>query len=109
MTVDEFDIICDKFTNKDIFLCNNEGKLIKDENNSLIKNMIIKFCEENILIIDIPTSNVGSIKNVIAELGFHVKVSSNLEDIKKSKKLYYLGMVPFQQKSSLRKKIFLSI
>ena len=45
MTVDEFDIICDKFTNKDIFLCNNEGKLIKDENNSLIKkNMIIKFC-----------------------------------------------------------------
>ena len=37
MTVEEFDIICDKFTNKDIFLCNNEGKLVKDENNSLIK------------------------------------------------------------------------
>ncbi len=37
MTVEEFDKICDKFTNKDIFLCNNDGKLIKDENKSLIK------------------------------------------------------------------------
>ena len=37
ITVNEFDTICDKFTNKDIFLCNNDGKLIKDENNSLIK------------------------------------------------------------------------
>ena len=47
--------------------------------------------DENILIIDIPTSNVGSIKNVIVELGFHVKVSSNLEDIKKSKKVILPG------------------
>ena len=53
--------------------------------------------EENILIIDIPTSNVGSIKNVIAELGFHVKVSSNLEDIKKSKKVILPGHGTFQQ------------
>ncbi len=37
MSVEEFDIICDRFTNKDIFLCNNDGKLIKDEHNCLIK------------------------------------------------------------------------
>ena len=37
MSIDEFDSICDKFTNKDIFLCNNKGELIKDESKSLIK------------------------------------------------------------------------
>jgi N-acetyl sugar amidotransferase len=37
MNIEEFDSICDKFTNKDIFLCNNKGELIKDENKSLIK------------------------------------------------------------------------
>ena len=37
MSIDEFDSICDKFTNKDIFLCNNKGELNKDESKSLIK------------------------------------------------------------------------
>ena len=37
MSIEEFDIICDRFTNRDIFLCNNDGKLIKDEHNCLIK------------------------------------------------------------------------
>jgi len=45
MSIEEFDTICDKFTNKEIFLCNNKGELIKDESKSLIKkNMIIKCC-----------------------------------------------------------------
>ena len=46
--------------------------------------------DEN-LIIDIPTSNVGSIKNIIAELGYEIKVSSNIEDIKKSKRIILPG------------------
>jgi hypothetical protein len=33
---DEFDNICDKFTNKNLFQCNNKGQLIKDETGSLI-------------------------------------------------------------------------
>jgi len=37
MSIEEFDTICDKFTNKEIFLCNNKGELIKDESKSLIK------------------------------------------------------------------------
>jgi len=37
MSIEEFDSICDKFTNKEIFLCNNKGELIKDESKSLIK------------------------------------------------------------------------
>ena len=37
MTIEEFDVICDKFTNKDLFLCNNKGNLIKDEHKNLIK------------------------------------------------------------------------
>jgi hypothetical protein len=37
---EEFDNICDKFTNKNLFQCNNKGQLIKDETGSLIlKNM----------------------------------------------------------------------
>ena len=37
MNIDNFDKICDKFTNKDLFLCNNRGELVKDENKNLIK------------------------------------------------------------------------
>lgn len=37
MTIEEFDVICDKFTNKELFLCNNKGNLIKDEHKNLIK------------------------------------------------------------------------
>ncbi len=35
-SLDEFNLICDKFTNKKLFKCNNNGELIKDENQNLI-------------------------------------------------------------------------
>ena len=35
MTLDEFKLTCDKFTNKKIFECNQANELIKDENNNL--------------------------------------------------------------------------
>ncbi len=64
--------------------------------------------EESILIIDIPTSNVGSIKNVIFELGFNVKVSSDLEDVKKAKKVILPGHGTFSaaKKFLVEQKIF---
>jgi hypothetical protein len=37
MTVDEFDAICDRFTNKSLFLKEKDGELIRDSSNSLIK------------------------------------------------------------------------
>ena len=35
-SLEEFNSICDKFTNKKLFRCNNNGELIKDENQNLI-------------------------------------------------------------------------
>ena len=35
-TIEEFDKICDNFTNHDIFKCDNNGKLIKQDDRSLI-------------------------------------------------------------------------
>jgi hypothetical protein len=35
LTLDEFNKICDKFTNKEIFKCNQAGELIKDEEGRL--------------------------------------------------------------------------
>ena len=37
MTLDEFNKICDQFTNKKLFKCNNNGELIKDMRGNLIK------------------------------------------------------------------------
>tara|TARA_B100002019_G_C21257665_1_gene594861 strand:+ start:1201 stop:2346 length:1146 start_codon:yes stop_codon:yes gene_type:complete len=37
-TMDEFNEICDGFTNKELFKCNNEGRLIKKIDGSLIPN-----------------------------------------------------------------------
>jgi N-acetyl sugar amidotransferase len=37
MTVDEFVAICDRFTNKKLFRCNNRGELIKDARGNLVK------------------------------------------------------------------------
>lgn len=37
MDIDEFVDICDKYTNKDIFMTDNKGKLIKDKNGNLKK------------------------------------------------------------------------
>ena len=51
--------------------------------------------EEKALIIDIPTSNVGSIKNAIFDLGFKSKISSDLEDIKKFNKVILLNFQYF--------------
>lgn len=36
LSLDEFNIICDKFTNKSLFKTNEKGDLIKDSNNNLI-------------------------------------------------------------------------
>ena len=36
VTIEEFDAICDRFTNKDLFLKDKNGKLIRDSSNSLI-------------------------------------------------------------------------
>jgi N-acetyl sugar amidotransferase len=40
-TIDEFNKICDNFTNKKLFKLNNEGELIKSEDGSLIPNFKI--------------------------------------------------------------------
>lgn len=37
-SLEEFESICDKFTNKKLFKCNNNGELIKDEEKNLILN-----------------------------------------------------------------------
>ena len=37
VTIKQFDVICDRFTNKDLFLKNESGTLIRDASNSLIK------------------------------------------------------------------------
>lgn len=37
LTIEEFDIICERFTNRDLFLKDKDGKLIRDSSNSLIK------------------------------------------------------------------------
>ena len=38
MTLEEFIKICDRFTNKKLFKCDNEGKLVKDKKLNLVKN-----------------------------------------------------------------------
>jgi N-acetyl sugar amidotransferase len=37
LSIEEFDVICDRFTNKSLFLKNTDGQLIRDSSNSLIK------------------------------------------------------------------------
>ena len=37
MTMDEFILICDRFTNKKLFLCDSNEKLIKDARGNLTK------------------------------------------------------------------------
>jgi N-acetyl sugar amidotransferase len=37
LTIEEFDVICDRFTNKSLFLKDTGGQLIRDSSNSLIK------------------------------------------------------------------------
>ena len=37
-SLEEFKLICDKFTNKKIFKCNNDGSIIKKEDGSLLIN-----------------------------------------------------------------------
>lgn len=37
MALDEFIKVCDRFTNKKLFVCDNSGKLVKDKNGNLIK------------------------------------------------------------------------
>ena len=37
LTIEEFDAICERFTNKDLFLKDRDGQLIRDSTNSLIK------------------------------------------------------------------------
>ena len=37
LTIEEFDAICERFTNKDLFLKDKDGQLIRDSTNSLIK------------------------------------------------------------------------
>jgi len=38
MTLEEFIKICDRFTNKKLFKCDSEGKLVKDKKLNLVKN-----------------------------------------------------------------------
>ncbi len=37
LTIEEFDVICERFTNRDLFLKDKDGQLIRDSSNSLIK------------------------------------------------------------------------
>ena len=39
ISLERFNIICDKFTNKKIFKCDQSGNLIKDQNGNLINNL----------------------------------------------------------------------
>ena len=40
VTVEQFDKICDEFTNKEIFEISNDGSIIKRNNKSLISKII---------------------------------------------------------------------
>ena len=37
MDMDEFELICDKFTNKELFVTDKDGNLVKDKNKNLTK------------------------------------------------------------------------
>ena len=37
LTIKEFDVICERFTNKELFVKNSDGELIRDSTNSLVK------------------------------------------------------------------------
>jgi hypothetical protein len=37
MTVEEFQRVCDRFTNKRLFACDNAGRLARDKHGSLVK------------------------------------------------------------------------
>jgi len=37
MTIDEFISVCDRFTNKKLFVCDSNGKLVKDSYGNLTK------------------------------------------------------------------------
>jgi N-acetyl sugar amidotransferase len=37
MTLDEFNSVCDRFTNKKLFNCNRQGELVRDKDGSLVK------------------------------------------------------------------------
>jgi N-acetyl sugar amidotransferase len=37
MTIEEFNEVCDRFTNKDLFVCDNSGKPVRDSGSNLIK------------------------------------------------------------------------
>ena len=39
LSLEEFQYICDKYTNRQIFKCDQGGNLIKDENNNLINTL----------------------------------------------------------------------
>ena len=38
MTIDEFNDVCNKFTNKSLFKLDSNGELIRDDNGDIIKN-----------------------------------------------------------------------
>ena len=38
MTLDQFQLVCDRFTNKRLFVCDNRGTPVRDANGNLIKN-----------------------------------------------------------------------
>ena len=37
MTLDEFIQVCDRFTNKKLFVCDSHGNLVKDKDGNLTK------------------------------------------------------------------------
>ena len=37
MTIEEFIILCDRFTNKKLFVCDTNGNLVKDSHGNLTK------------------------------------------------------------------------
>ena len=37
MTVEEFDNVCDRFTNKNLFVCDNAGNPVRDSGGNLTK------------------------------------------------------------------------
>ena len=71
-TMDEFNEICDGFTNKELFKCNNEGRLIKKIDGSLIPNFkyITKHMSDKILVLDYKTGNVDSVVKSVKLLGY---------------------------------------
>lgn len=113
ISFNEFIEICDKFTNKMIFVCDENGTPIRDKNLNLqkrnydndekpIKNKILK--KKKIGILNLGINNIGSISNLINSLGAEIL---NLEEKNNFKKIDHIILPGVGSFSEASKKIYL--